>query len=291
MEPRDNSKDNRRKLLTHHWGQNSQEYQCQFSFHWNHNDVRVDIRSFSTPPGKDRCVHFNFYINGAHILYKFHYSCYGGSPRGKTPELVSENYRLTFFASPGFFEACEEKIDQVSYQGAQVDVVQKATKDSWMSFYRNYRLGMSYDVPFKDPEIILWIKKTFHHRQASGILVFNYELYATNLYCITPTVGNFVCTRLYDHGEPGECGEPSQMGCEISDGKGDYRNIFWKRKGLEDLTIFEIMRFHKSLRCYSDWRDYDNFQALYKSAGLTGEEIDEQLRKGLSGLGLTREGE
>ena len=81
------------------------------------------------------------------------------------------------------------------------------------------------------------------------------------------------------------------MGSEISDGDGEYRNIYWKRKGTEDLTIFEIMRFQNSLRCYGDWKEYDKYQSLFKSAGINGEETDTILGQELSRLGIVREGE
>ena len=124
METQDKPKDNRITLLTHYWDINSKDYKCQFSFIWNHNDVKVDIRSFNPPPGKERCVHFNFSINGVYTLFKFHYNAYGGGPEGKTPELVSENFRLSFFAGPKSLTVYEERIGPDAGKGKQLDMVQ-----------------------------------------------------------------------------------------------------------------------------------------------------------------------
>jgi hypothetical protein len=289
METKDNSKDRGNKLLSHYWNLNSKEYQDQISFIWKHNEIRIDIRSYCEPPGRDKCVHFNFYINGEHTLFKYLYNCYGAGVRGKTPELLSENYRLTFHASPHGLEIYEEKINQDDNQDKPLDIIQNQRKDLWISVYKHYRSGMRYDTPFKDSKIVLWIKKSFNYQYSSDVLLFKYDLYSTELFHLTPTIGNFVCQKIFDYCKPIGCGVYSYIKCQITDSKGEYRNYYWLRNGLEDLTIFEIIGFFQSLRCYNDWKDYDQFQELYKSQGVSDTEIDNLLKKVMSDLGISRE--
>jgi hypothetical protein len=112
METKDNPVTLSRKLLSHHWELNSWDYHDQVSFMWKHNEIRISIRAFCTPPGKDRSVQFNFYLNGEHTLFVFNYNCYGGSSKGTTPQLVSENFRLTFQASPNCLEIYQQQVKQ-----------------------------------------------------------------------------------------------------------------------------------------------------------------------------------
>lgn len=289
METKDNSHNKKNKLLTH---------RCDFfndchdhlSFIWKHNSISVDIRFFCNPPGREKYVNFDFFINGEHTLFRFLYNCYGCGTRGKIPELVSENFRLTFSATPHMFEIFEEQINQDDNQDNQL-VIQDHRKDVWISVYKNYQSGNRYDAPFKDPKVTLWIKKSFNYQYSSDVLLFKYELYSTNLHFISPTIGNFNCIKIFDHCKPVGCGIYSYIGCEISDGKGDYRKLYWGRNENEDQTIFEIIRFYQSLRCYDDWKNYDQFQEFFKSVGVTEVEIDQQLGKEISGLGITREDE
>jgi len=288
MEAKDNSTSNRNKLLTLHWELNAKEYENQISFNWKYNQIRIDIRSFCPPPEKNISVHFNFFINGEHTLFKFLYNCYGGGVRGKTPELLSDNYRLTFHASPHFFEIYEDKIKQDDNKDNPSDKFQGQRKDLWISVYKNCRSGIRYDTPFKDPEINFWIKKSFSYQYSSDVLLFKYELYSANLFFISPAAGNFSCQRIFDQCKSVGCGVYSSIGCEISDGKGEYRNFYWGREGLEEQTIFEVIIFFNTLRCYNDWQDYDQFQELYKSHGVSDTEINNLLTKEISDLGIIR---
>ena len=289
MGTKDKSKNKRKKLLSHYWDLCYHDYQNQLSFIWRHNAISVNIHSFCNPPGKEKRVHFDFFINGEPTLFKFLYNCYGGGTRGKVPELVSNNFRLTFSATPQMFEIFEEQIIQDDNQDNPLGKIKDNQKDVWISVHGNYKSGNRYDIPFKDPNVTLWIKKSFYHPYSSDIPLFEYELYSTNLRFINSTIGNFNCIKIFDHCKPVGCGIYSYIGCEILDGNGDYRKFYWERKELEDQTIFEIIKFFMSLRCYDDWKNYDQFQDLYKSAGVTGEQIDEQLGKEISGLRITRE--
>ena len=160
-------------------------------------------------------------------------------------------------------------------------------KDVWISVYDYFRSGLRYDTPRKDPKIKLWIKKSFSHQYSSDVLMFQYELYSSNLFFISPSEGNFTCHQIFDHCKSIGCGVYSYIGCEISDGKGEYRKSYWGRSGLEELTIFEIIRFFKSLRTYEDWKDYDRFQELCKSVGVSNTEVENLISKEIKDLGFT----
>jgi hypothetical protein len=71
METRDSSATNRNKLLSHHWDLNSSNYHDQISFLWKNNEIRIEIHSFCNPSGRNKCIHFDFFINGEHTLFKF----------------------------------------------------------------------------------------------------------------------------------------------------------------------------------------------------------------------------
>ena len=274
METKDNSKIFKTKLLAHHWYLNYNEYENHISFIWKHNEIRIDIRSNCEPPGRDKCIHFNFLINGEHTLFKFYYDCYGGGSRGKTPELLTDNHRLTFSATPYVFEIYEETIKQEDNQIVPTEALDDKKKDVWISVYEGYRSGVRCDTPFKDDKIMLWIKKSYDYQYSSDILMYKYELYSNKLLFLTPTRRNFVRHKIFDHCKSIGCGVYASIGCEISDGKGVYRKYYWAREGLEELAMFEIIRFFQSLRCYIDWNDYDTMQDLYKSSGVTDQEID-----------------
>ena len=153
--------------------------------------------------------------------------------------------------------------------------------------------GQTRDMmpPFKDPGIKLWIRKSFSYQYSSAVLMFKYELYSANLFFISLSEGNFTCHQIFDRCKPTGCGVYSFIGCEISDGKGDYRKYFCDRNGQEELTIFEIIRFLRSLRCYNDWKDYDQFQEQYKASGVTDKEIEKLLKKEIPDLGIIIENE
>jgi hypothetical protein len=170
------------------------------------------------------------------------------------------------------------------------DKSQNQEKDTWISVYKGYQQGKRYEAPFKDPEIILWIKKSFSHRYSPDALVFKYELYSTSLFFIDPRAGNFTCVKMTDYFRSAGCGVYSYICCEILDESDDSRQFCWLRNGPEDLAIFGIIRFLKSLRCFTDWQDYEKFESLYRLAGVTWEEIESQLGQELSGLGINREG-
>jgi hypothetical protein len=193
---------------------------------------------------------------------------------------------LTFHAFPHLLEVYEEKTRNETDQDKPKVIDDLKRKDVWISVYNNYRSGMRYDSPFKDQEIKLWIKKSYNYQYSSDVLLFKYELYSSNLFFIYPQIGSFTCEKIFDHCKSIGCGVYSYIGCEISDGKGEYRKFYWGRSGLEDLTIFEIIKLFQSLRCYNDWKDYDQLQELYKTHGLSDTEIDNLLTKEISDLGI-----
>ena len=147
METRDSSATNRNKLLSHHWDLNSSNYHDQISFLWKNNEIRIEIHSFCNPSGRNKCIHFDFFINGEHTLFKFQYNCYGGGGRGKTPELLSEDYRITFHASTHFLEVYEEKIKNENDRDMPTDRVDIQRKDVWISVFDNSRSDKRYDAP------------------------------------------------------------------------------------------------------------------------------------------------
>jgi hypothetical protein len=222
-------------------------------------------------------------------LFKFVYNCYGCGIRGKTPELEIEDYRLTFHASSHFFEIYEEPIKKDDNQNIPLDKFQDQRKDIWIPVYKNYRSGTRYDTPFADYLIVLWIKKSFDYQYSSDILLFKYEVFSNLLSLISHKVGNFTCLKIFDHCKSIGCGVYSSIGCEISDGKGCHRTYFWGREGSEEPTISEIIRFFQSLRCYNDWNDYDLFQKLCKSCGVSDTEIEKSLTMEISNLGILKD--
>jgi hypothetical protein len=199
--------------------------------------------------------------------------------------MLSDNYRLTFSVTPPDFEVYEEEIEQNKLKEHKRD----PRKDVWISLYDHYRLGMRYDTPIKDPDIQVWIRKSFNYQYSSDVLLFMYELYSKKLFLISPTAGNFTCHKIFDHCKSIGCGNYSYIGCEISDVKGDIRKFYKGRIGLEDRTIFDLLRFLQSLKCYNDWKDYDQFQELYKSSGVSEAEIEKLLTNEISDLGIIRE--
>jgi hypothetical protein len=290
METKENSKkDNRIKLLNHFWYLNGSDYQEQISFIWRNNEIRIDIRVFCYPPGKNKQLDFNFFINGEHTLSRFFYNCYGGGRQGKTPEMISENYKLTFITGPYSIEVFQEKTEEERVIDPREKVPEEKMKNTWFGIDNKHRLISICETPFKDPEISLWIKKSFNYKYKPDILLFRYEIYTSNLFHITPWVGNFKCNKIYDHYQDARRGIPSYMVCEISDGKGEYRVLYFKRRGLEDLTIADIIQYIHSLCNYIDWKDFDQYQNLCRSAGLTDIEIGNLFNNEISELGINTE--
>ncbi|MGA3012848.1 MAG: hypothetical protein ABSD71_02310 [Bacteroidales bacterium] len=288
METKDNST-NQKKLLSHHWDLNYDGYQDQISFNWKNNKIRIEIHSICNPPGRDKCIKFEFFINGEYTLFKFLYNCYGCGIRGKTPELKNEDYRLTFKASSHFFEVYEETIKQDDNQKIPLDKFHDQRKDTWIPVFNNYRSGTRYDTPFADYQILLWIKKVFNYQYSSDILLFKYEVFSNILSILSHKVGNFTCHKIFDHCKPIGCGVYSSIGCEISDVKGCHRTYYWGREGSEEQPICDIIKFFLSLRCYNDWKDYDQFQELCKSYGVSDSEIEKSLTTEISDLGILKD--
>ncbi len=110
METTNSINENKHKLLSQSWDLNSSGFLNQLFFRWQGNEVLIDIKAYLSPTGRDKHIHFDFYLNGKPTHFEFKYNPYGGSPFGKTPELESGGYRLTFFASPKFFEIYEQKL-------------------------------------------------------------------------------------------------------------------------------------------------------------------------------------
>ncbi len=112
METTDISTNTRKKLLSHYWDLSYHDYQEQVYLIWRQNSITVSIHFYCEPPGKEKRVHFDFFINGEHTIYEFLYNCYGCGTRGKTPEMLFDDHRLIFSATPNLFEIFEEKITQ-----------------------------------------------------------------------------------------------------------------------------------------------------------------------------------
>lgn len=129
MHDGDVNSNNKRTNLVTHWCDFISDCHDHLTFKWRHNSMSVDIRFICNPPGKEKHIDFNFFINSEHTWYKFMYKCYGGGTRGKLPELVSGNFRLNFSATPHLFEIFEEQIFEDDNEDDQPVNIQDHRKD------------------------------------------------------------------------------------------------------------------------------------------------------------------
>jgi len=310
METKENLTPKRNRLLSYQWDLNSQGYKNIISFLWQKNSIRVDIHSICKPPGKDKSIHFDFYINGKHSLYTFGYNCYGGGHSGEIPKVQTEDYKLDIVAGPFSIEIYEEEIKKcqilntaisvpvMSLSGEKKEdyftrlerlVLEDRKKEVWFSVSKDNREINKYVTPFEDDQLWFWIKRTFSKQYSSDVLLFEYQLFAPTLKPLFSTTEGFICQRIFDECKSIGCGTYSFISFEISDPTGHRRMLNWGGWNIEDIA--RTVSFIDSIRGYKHWKDYDSIQTLYKSSEVTVEQIHEHLGNELSGLGINREGE
>lgn len=284
------------KLIAFHWELNCNDYRNQVSFTWRYISVSIEIRSFCHPPGKDKQVHFTFFVNERRYHFHVSYNCYGGSHSGELPEIRDDYYKLSINAGPQYLEIREVQTRKYERPDLPLNPEQKdpiddryeslgeKSKKFWFAISNEKKI-IPRDNPVKGSQYNMWIRKSLHH-QFPGVAMYKYQLYDSNLIPIIPVKGNFSCVSIIDDLRSGGLNPCITTSCEISDKECNCRTFSLGPSGIN--TVMKALRLLATMQLYQDWNDFDQMQDVWRTGRLEPGIIDKSLDRELRRLGLKK---